>query len=455
MGFIPRMSLLECLRFQTGLLALLGFIPGERKNRATSLLGFCLATCILLGNWFCGVLQCAGFYYLFTINELAEGNTGHKVNPLIKAFTWTPFIFICGRAAIVLTIFFIKRPKWQRIVEMTDGLMNSFYGGDHDRNLVEFQKWKRLSKSLLIVSLFSHVGWEVLEWRNFMIGTGKADLWAKDALSPLPWDIALWEYLIIWTLCSTVPYLLSQVVFSVIILFGRFLSSCLCKIVTSIEVLEKALIENVVLGDFKRSHAVADELTRLHRLHFQVAEFGHFLSDTYGLILFVIYGLDVMTILGFVATVIVGTVKSIIGRIMLGYSILAFGMYATLFLFPLVQVHEQGHRINSALYSLTVTASHIMQTVQGYSLRIVSQAFLTATKDRVLGFHGAGIIHITRGFLAATFTLILSFAVVTNEFVDKATKTGCEMAGGVAAVHEETPFALRDLIANVTHHPDV
>ena len=222
--------------------------------------------------------------------------------------------------------------------------LSKLFSADHAQYQADQRKWKRLSVTLLVVSVITHCGWEVLEWRNFMLGTGKTSLFDHDVLSPLPWDLAMWQYMVLWTMCSTIPFLFTQVIFSVVLIFGRFLGSCLGRIVCSVELLDKVILEHSSMEDRKRANVVAEEVTRLYRLHYQAAQFGHLLSDLYGVILFFIYGLDVMTILGFVATVIVGTVKTVIGRCMLAYSIMAFGMYATLFLIPLVQVHEQVRR---------------------------------------------------------------------------------------------------------------
>ena len=124
-----KLSIFTTMTFQIRLLTILGFLPPNRENCCTSVLGVGVAIAVLLGSWFCAGLQAGGFYFLISMSGFFDSTVLEKpVNPLIKAFTWTPFLFINLRAALVMTIFLVKRNKWQEVVRMADDLMLNFYG---------------------------------------------------------------------------------------------------------------------------------------------------------------------------------------------------------------------------------------------------------------------------------------------------------------------------------------
>ena len=165
----------------------------------------------------------------------------------------------------------------------------------------------------------------------------------------------LWQYWLA-TLAESIPFCLSQQVFTVIIVLAFILhaagTSLNQKIITlknSVQIqLHRERLEDqserekdVQQWSEWRAEDLTEAMARLQRWHLRLVLFSHEVNHVFGGIMFVLYGMDVVTFTGFVALLVTKPDQAFTVRGTLVYSMALFGAFATVFYVPLVQAHEQ------------------------------------------------------------------------------------------------------------------
>ncbi|XP_055338426.1 uncharacterized protein LOC129588284 [Paramacrobiotus metropolitanus] len=454
MHFKSAQTTASIFHFQETVLKVTGFMPMDSncsvvKKIAASAF-HCIGVSILLGTLFSVTLYIATvFWGLFGPGAVAS-TIG---NPLIEWLTYIPYCFTNLRGFIVCSLFWFHGKHWSHIKHRADELIHATFAGPHKRAVL-VRKWKNTAVVVGFISILLVCMWETNSWIHYQDqDPQRYNLQFNDAVAPLPMKMTVWQYVITWTLWSTLPFCLSQQIFITVIMLAWILNGCINKLNAAI-LEERAYFRGVVSShsdqlwsDSKALLVLAEKMhvriTALRHRRLKMVTFCEEVTKTYGLILFAIYGLDVFTVCGFVAAIVADTEKFLTAYTLNFLSLALYGMYATVFMVPMVLVYEKGSYTTLNLYRLMDATSPLIERPEGQQLRLAMKTFLGISKDQILIFHGAELLHITRNLIAATITFLFSCVVIMHELL-------LHSKAAAACNHQNAQNTLTVVAANVT-----
>ena len=99
----------------------------------------------------------------------------------------------------------------------------------------KLRDWRLLSIGAAIVTLFLLIVFETLNNVQYM-ASAKKDLTSDGILDPLPLSMLVWQYFAFWTVCSALPFYLSQQVAICLLLVGKMLADCCMTLASALKV---------------------------------------------------------------------------------------------------------------------------------------------------------------------------------------------------------------------------
>ncbi|OQV16907.1 hypothetical protein BV898_09077 [Hypsibius exemplaris] len=389
-------------------------------------------------------LKCIGFLHL----DVGAGNNGDRgwkvlanhvltacgVLLIISGITQIPFATYNFRGVVILTILLLKRRQWTKLVCLVNRMLFDTF---LTRNAAQkkLRQWQVLSIGAAIVTLFLQIVFETLNNLQYM-AIAKKSMMSDGILDPLPLSMLVWQYVVFWTVCSALPFYLSQQVAICLLVIGKMLADC-CRILTDAlaEEMENVKILPGIGSSVVDLHLLKSELQRVDALqdaaervinlklrYLDMCRVVGYMDHHFGSFIFFLYGLDLLTMFGSVCSIVENNDKGIVVvRAYYYVSTVIFILYCTLFMWPLVMAYEESLKVNVTLHHFIskVEAIASLTTMQGRHLHAILQTFVIASKDRLLLFSGAEILHITRTFIFTTFTLLISFIVITKEVLQR------------------------------------
>jgi hypothetical protein len=335
------------LLIQVSLLKIFGLLPPSREGysqdfgtKTVSRLMPLIAICFLIGTLFSSCLQGAVFFYAALYPE-TDGPTSSTTN-LLYVLQIMPFFIVNSRAFFGIFLIFIKRHDWKNLMQETNDFMRICLT-QSARNIL-LEKIRFFSVSLFLVTFILHLSWESSAWLNFIVGSPNISMMSENAYPPLPIKEYTYQFVIIWTIFCSVPFLLSQQVYLCLIILAMILSEAMKKLDDEIQEEVEYYMGSKggsVIFKKKETNLSEEKVKQWEVCHMRMLLFCQSLNRFFNLILFFIYGLDFVALLGFISNIVQNYRSDAISYAFLIFSSLLFLSYQTVFLLPLVAVHEK------------------------------------------------------------------------------------------------------------------
>jgi hypothetical protein len=275
---------------------------------------------------------------------------------LIRLVTILPECLYPARAFLVLVLFLCKRSQWQLMQAEVSGLIKECFrnGMIHHRVVRKLQK---LSVALFIVTFALHLIWLGSEWNIWNIYDGvkvhfsNNTLWTSDCyLHYFSFCISMAQYSSITMPLVEIPFILSQQVLMSIIILAMGISETLRILHENIQA-ETLHHTRMQCTDFAGSlptdcwTSLQQKIKLWTHIYTGVLELSHKFNDCSGWILFVTVGCDTLAALGFGANIVrpQSADFQLPSLVCLYFvtSCMIFLSYATVFVLPLVYLHEK------------------------------------------------------------------------------------------------------------------
>jgi hypothetical protein len=332
---------------QTNLLKLVGILPFSKNKtfvkKFLSVILTTLALFILIGSIYSTAFQSAVFIgSIISSQAKAQANkVKSSAISFLPALQSMPFVTINIRASAVLVLFFIKRRHWDSLMLETNHFIHTCfpYGalGDVVKSI------RRAGLILCAVTVLLLTVWEFGDWYSFLGDYSNATMMRNNSANSLPITYYMYQNIIIWVLFSTFPFALSQQVYLCAILLAMLLGKAITRLIFEIneerEYYEKRIGDCVVVKE-KEIQLTDQKIRNWEKCHMQTLLFCGSLGRFFNMILFTTYSIDFMTFLGFMSGLI-GRGKSDASTFLYFLPHLVFLAYGTVFLLPLVVVHEK------------------------------------------------------------------------------------------------------------------
>ncbi|OWA50593.1 hypothetical protein BV898_15104 [Hypsibius exemplaris] len=412
---------------QTGTLTLLGFLQKRRRPLSTlaescrAWIRTTVAVAIVVGS-----IVCLGIDSAKAVKSIIE-DTKHPF--LVTVFLHSPFCLLDLRPVYVLAMLLYNCRQFEKLTTAANNFATELvYLGTPDspagfwkrKCRTKSKLWFLLSGTILVLSygyfeLVMYMRWQKRHLKHR--GNDATDtFWMANQLEPLPPFLPAWQYIILWSLCSIFPLILSQQVIGIFVLNADFLKEGLRDLNRDI----REQIESFgPCRDAKRALDLDSRVMLWTRLVGNSRAFCKELNDFFGTILFGVYGVDFLALVGF------GTIM--IFMPFMGFDILAIYVYAilmmlafmTLFLIPLPLAYEESTCVSENLQDLIdrICFSLTDGDQEGKKLfdRLTSLEHSSRTYPCL--FQSAGLMYFTRAFLTGTCTLALSLLFLAKEFL--------------------------------------
>ncbi|OQV23345.1 hypothetical protein BV898_02792 [Hypsibius exemplaris] len=394
-----------------------------------------VAVCFLLGSFYCCGINAAnilyGFFHPDSIGSVVE--TGEE-SAILLFMQLIPFFTIVLRAFCVSLLFFCKRHGWRNLLTQADQFIDHALPSSCSITLLR-RKMRSASVFLFIVTFTIHLVWEFVEWVVYMEGDNMT-LSSDNFLAPLPITYYAFQGVVIWTLFSSVPFIMSQQLFTCVIMLAMLPQAAMKGLnrevgdETAYYEVQSQFATTRLTSVPRKLLLLTEERVRMwEATYMSTLIFIGRVNDFFGWILFILYGLDFLTLLGFVSNIVNNARSDWQSYAYLFLSSAIFLLYLTVFVCPLVSTQEEGVRIRFAIHRLAFKVERCVTWEEDYlgqSLRESAQRLLkrlrrfeTVCQRHTLIFNGAAIIQFTRTFLVGTCTFLLSFMVLAREFFVK------------------------------------
>ena len=324
---------------QTKLLQLFGILPWFSDNfrylspvkKILSSFQILIATALLAGTLYSSCLQCANFLSGFSQPDSTDEN---ESNTPLKVIKLMPFPIINSRGLIVLFVLFVRRQKWTLLMSDLRQFSYQCIFGSFLTESVN-HKCRIIGVILFIITAALHALWETVEWTAYIGSMPNSTILSGPFIKTVA----------VATLLSSVPYILSQQVYICALILAILLNESLKALSHSIYAEVSSF--NVDKDDPPEKYdgqklaLLSLKVVKWETYHTQILIFFGSVNEFFSLPLFLIHGMDFLAVLGFVANVVVNSRSDIMSHVYLIGSSLVFLLYGTVFLGPLVSVHEK------------------------------------------------------------------------------------------------------------------
>ncbi|OWA52882.1 hypothetical protein BV898_17324 [Hypsibius exemplaris] len=368
-------------------------------------------------------------FFLYAL-FISSGDPNNHTNPILMGMQFMPFCTLNFRGLIVLFLLFLKRNSWTKLMKTAEVFLETCFPNNQDRTAV-MRRARKIAVLLCLLTVSMHSAWDVSEWIVTTETLVNVTMTYGDIATPLPMAYLMYQYISVWTVFCTFPFVLSQQVYICVIVLAVILTEAVKSINQQIKQ-EIVLYEGRFAG--KNELAMTEEkIIVWENAHLRVLLFCRCVNHYFSWILFIIYGLDFLTMMGYSANVIKNPRTDADSYVYIIGSIIIFGSYGTVFLLPFVHVYEQSLGLSFSLHHLAIAVKQCLAVTdktdgqsnlnrcafKGKTLIESVERLETSTNRHICIFHAVELIHYTRGFVVGTCTLLLSFMVLAREFFAK------------------------------------
>lgn len=276
------------------------------------------------------------FVSMLTPSKEVAGTTSS--NMILKVLEMLPYVMMAVRPFSVMAILLAKRSHCESLRVETIAFFRTCFSGYLPRTR-QAQRWSHIAKALCALTFVLHFSWDIFELYEFT----KRLQYKMEMDSGLLYPrIAVWVYLILWSLFVSVPYFLSQQVYLWAIISAAILSSTLKSLKEQIRE-EYLVVKKYDKGQLPLVE-ISNKVKTWQTTHMEMLRFCKQLDHFFSWILFFIYCCDFTILLGYTAGIVNHIheegwfVKNIAEY---GYSVLVFAAYGTVFAIPFVKVYER------------------------------------------------------------------------------------------------------------------
>ncbi|OWA53855.1 hypothetical protein BV898_18275 [Hypsibius exemplaris] len=398
---------------QTSILQFFGFLPHHPigiwpslnfRQKVYSILSTAAVAILICGTFGSSCLQSAFFLYGLVHPNSVGVYEQHK--GLLVVMERLPSFSINTRSLLILSVFLFKRNAFSFLLTEASTLIELVFSEKQSRQRLR-RKLKLVSLAFLYGTFAFHVVWQYASWADFMSGATNVNLTSTNALAPLPLPIRTWHFLIIDCFFNILPFCLSQQVYVCGILSALVVSHCLQVFAGEIRN-EAAMYKN-----FKKDHdatkamaGTGDRLQRWERIHYQTLQLVKSVNTFFGLIFLITYGFDLLTMLGYTAKIVSDDAQTAFMYAFAVGSVAVFGVYTTVFPFPLVMAHEKCERLADELnhldFFMKEHASSSVEPTDKHSYQLA-----------------ANLRHFEASCRNQTWTFVFSFMLLAREVLHK------------------------------------
>ncbi|XP_055344786.1 uncharacterized protein LOC129592708 [Paramacrobiotus metropolitanus] len=415
------------------LLRACGFIPlrstdRNPKRHALDIFLRAVAACICLCSWF--------FLVTAADSSLAEFSRANKSlfptnNPVIRAMLIaTACVFSC-RAAFVLTTVSIKRGAWMELFHRLNHAIK-LYLEMYNTPKRKILRLKFATLGIVVTFIVLLCIWLYLHVMGAKTSLGKQhNLHDFQIVGSLGIKVYYWQLSLLWLSCGVLPFILTQLIFSVITVAALVQDTMLHKINSEIEnnverVRKISESEDAVTINGSIFKEIDENVSRARRLYNANLQFCHYFNKHFCTVLLFIYFADCFCMCGNVGLLVASFSHS---EAQLGTTVMRWSTVYGVFMFmtgivvcfvPMAYVYEQAKNIANN-YENLVGLMEIVEQEHAECCRseIVAQPSSIQPVFLREMFYGVGhLFHISGKFIVTTITFVISFVVLAFEIID-------------------------------------
>ncbi|XP_055344781.1 uncharacterized protein LOC129592704 [Paramacrobiotus metropolitanus] len=414
------------------LLRACGFLPIRSVSRniiyrALDIFLRIVAAVICAGSW---------FFEVATIDSsLPEFHRVNKSlfptnNPVIKVLMIATACVISLRAPLVLTVVLLKRSAWNELFHRLNTAVK-LYVELHGIPKRKILRIRFTTVTLVVIFAALLATWLYVHINGALMTQGKTSLQEFRFVGSLGSRVSYWQLSIIWIFCGILPFLLTQLVFTIVIIAAIIQDNMLKNISAAFEngvAMVQTVIENedALTVDGNIFKGIDEDLSRARRLYNANLQFCHYFNKHFSTVLLFIYAVDCFSVCGNVGMLVAGFSHSeaqlgtAAARWSIAYGICMF-LFEIVFCFiPMAYVYEKSLVI-AHNYEDMINLMEVLEQEHAEYFRseILSQSRCTQPVFRREIFYGVGhLFHISGKFIVTTLTFVISFVVLAFEIID-------------------------------------
>jgi hypothetical protein len=255
-----------------------------------------------------------------------------SVGLITRIFLSLPYVVVVFRPIYILSFVLLKRST----IEATSRAIQIFVDVSFEKKHFHVEEISRLQKKS--IGLFFITAGLVLPFAWLveiaMVSRPEISFFAEDLLLPLPVRMQFWLFILLWSVFFAFSSVLSQQVLAILMLYASVLETSMKCVNTEIQECAERVVNN-------RSWFELDkQILNWKCVTTQARTLCGEINQSFNLILFGFYGLDFAVLLGFGANIIMGQPINQMWAYN-GTSAVIFCSYMTIFLRPLISMHEQ------------------------------------------------------------------------------------------------------------------
>ena len=234
----------DVLQCQLHVLKFFGIVPFSQRSSSTSsfksvpeYVRLCVDCCLFNGAVIVFVLLSAAT----ALDYAAEREKG-QTSPFVLLLAMLPTCFFCLRGLAVLLHAIQNRGLIRNILKTTD-VINRANFDEEDLDKTVLSQWKTAAVFMFVLTLTLRISWNCIGWWGFV---NEVDSKTKPSRSrdhvwaPFPLRVTLFEYVMMWTIFSSIPFFISQQIFVLLLMLAWICGSCVKQLVLEIESVEKS-----------------------------------------------------------------------------------------------------------------------------------------------------------------------------------------------------------------------
>ncbi|GAU99979.1 hypothetical protein RvY_10908 [Ramazzottius varieornatus] len=310
----------------------------------------CITAVMIIGQLF--MVYVIGGLFVFRMMAPSAGMAGGSYNNMVlKVLEMLPYVMMAFRSLCVMVVLLAKRRHCEPLRAETIAFFRTCFHGFLPRTR-QAQRWSLLAIVMCSVSFVLHFSWDILQLYEYAARIQYDMELDSGLIYP---RISVRVYFILWAVFVSVPYFLSQQVYSWALISAAILSSTLKSLKEQIRKEYTAVIK-CGKGHLPLQQ-LSDKVTTWQTAHMEMLRFCQSLEHFFSWILFFIYCCDFAILLGYTAGFVnhiheEGWLRKNIAEF--GYAVLIFASYGTVFAIPFVRVYERSSGLLFDLHELTL-----------------------------------------------------------------------------------------------------
>ena len=286
------------------------------------------------------------------MNNSSQNEHQNASLDLLKTLSKLPASCVRLRGCLIFLILYWQKDKWEKLrVTLINVAHRICPNGHEELNLLA--KWRMRSAVLITVFVTLHVTYEIGLWSYYLSARSKTFHEAMTsyttAYSPLPFQVVTYRHLITYTIFCILPFLVSQVALSILIIISGTVADRLRTMRREME--SEALFRTRATELTSQNELAMGKECLLKKVngwqteYLEVLQLVEAMNALFGSIFCVSYSTDCLSFLGLTAGIAglsADSLTSVVPSFLfLFFSASLFAAYGTLFLIPVVDMHEQ------------------------------------------------------------------------------------------------------------------